>query len=66
MRLVYGGIFNGPLESGGRAGFLEIGHTVHVLLDSSWQVSHSLLNAWRFIIFFRRIEFWEEVGTAKF
>jgi len=36
MRLVEGGIFYGPLELGGRAGFLQTGHTVHVLLDSSW------------------------------
>jgi hypothetical protein len=36
MRLVYGGIFYGPLELGGRAGFLQTGHTIDVLLDSSW------------------------------
>jgi len=36
MRLVDGGIFYGPLELGGRAGFLQTSHTIHVLLDSSW------------------------------
>jgi hypothetical protein len=36
MRLVDGSTFYVPLESGGRAGFLQTGNTIHVLLDSSW------------------------------